>query len=576
MKKTIRFLVPLMMLILILGSVVWYLFVYDRDFTRDTLLSQARFQDLHGNARISSWCYNMAYNFSGHDQNVAIELANQYKSDGNYTKAEYTLTEAISSAPTAELYAALCKTYVEQDKLLDAVNLLEHVPEGEIRNILEANRPAAPVTDCEAGYYSQYFDLHLSADGTIYYTTDGEYPSTAGPVYEDGVPLEAGETTVYAIAVSDNGLVSPVTALGYTITGVIEEVSFTDATLESAIRELAGVSGDRTLYTNQLWDITEFTAPEGVSDYTDLSLLPNLKSLTIQNQTLSTLSWLSSLSWLEELDLTGCSFPAEDLSYVAALPYLSSLTLAECSLSTISGLAGAQLLSHLDLSRNTIRNLDVLAAMATLTELNLQHNAVTDLSSLSGLVNLETLDVSFNAVTSLTPLASCTQLHQVTAGNNQLTSISGVENLPLLTSLSVDYNSITDVSALSACTSLTELNIGSNAITDITALSTLTNLEVFDFSSNQVSELPAWPEGCPLRTIDGSYNGLTSIDVLANMDSLTHVYMDYNALTNIDALADNYCLVQVNVFGNQIADVSALRSHDIIVNYDPTYSASAD
>lgn len=573
MKKVIRFLVPLMMLIFILGSIFWYLFVYDRDFTRDTLLSQARFQDLHGNARISSWCYNMAYNFSGRDQNVAIELANQYKSDGNFTKAEYTLTEAIVTSPTAELYAALCRTYVEQDKLLDAVALLQNIPDGEIRNILEANRPASPTPDQAAGYYSQYFDLHLSAAGAIYYTTDGDYPSTAGPVYGDGIPLEAGETSLKAIAVADNGLVSPLVTLDYTITGVIEEVAFTDPALEAAIRELVGVTGGRTIYSNQLWGVTEFTAPEGVADYADLALLPNLKTLTIQNQDLATLSWLSSLSWLETLDLTGCSFPADELRYAAELPYLNSLTLADCSLSTIAGLSGAQLLTHLDLSRNTIRNLDALAPMATLTELNLQHNAVTDLSILAGLMNLETLDISFNAVTSLEPLASCTRLSSVTAGNNQLTNIYGVENLPLLTLLSVDYNSITDVSALAACTGLKELNIGSNSITDITALSTLVNLEVFDFSSNQISQLPDWPNSIPLRTIDGSYNGLTDIDVLAGMGSLTHVYMDYNALTDINALADNYCLVQVNVFGNQIGDVSALRSHDIIVNYDPTHSS---
>ena len=187
MKKAVRFLVPLLLLIVIVGSIFWYLFIYDRDFTRDTLLSQARFQDLHGNARISSWCYNMAYNFSGHDQNVAIELANQYKSAGNYTKAEYTLAGAINSAPTAELYAALCKTYVEQDKLLDAVNMLDNIPDPEIRAILDANRPYAPVPDSEPGYFSQYIDLHLSSNGTIYYTTDGEFPSTARPVYDGGL-----------------------------------------------------------------------------------------------------------------------------------------------------------------------------------------------------------------------------------------------------------------------------------------------------------------------------------------------------------------------------------------------------
>ena len=78
MKKVLKFLVPLIMIAVIATSVVWYLFIYDREFTRDTLLSQARFQDEHGNSRLSAWFYDMAYSFSGHDENVAIELANQY------------------------------------------------------------------------------------------------------------------------------------------------------------------------------------------------------------------------------------------------------------------------------------------------------------------------------------------------------------------------------------------------------------------------------------------------------------------------------------------------------------------
>ena len=112
MKKATRFLVPLMLGLLIVASIFWYLFIYDRDFTRDTLLEQARFHDLHGNSRMSSWFYDMAYSFSGHDENVAIELANQYKGDGNYTKAEYTLTKSFNDGATVELYTALCKTFV--------------------------------------------------------------------------------------------------------------------------------------------------------------------------------------------------------------------------------------------------------------------------------------------------------------------------------------------------------------------------------------------------------------------------------------------------------------------------------
>ncbi len=570
MKKATRLLVPVLLAILILVSVFWYLFEYDREFTQDTLLGQARFNDLHGNSRLSSFFYDLAYDFSGKDENIAIEFADQYKSAGNYTKAEYILTNAINSGATVELYTALCKTYVEQDKLLDAVNMMENISDPQIKSQLDALRPSAPAADFESGYYSRHIDIRLSSNGTIFYTTDGEYPSINGAYFTEPLTLPSGETTIYAISVNESGLVSPIAILTYTITGVIEEVTFADTAMEAAMREQIGADPEDPVYTNQLWNITDFTVPEGVSDYSDLELLPYLQKLTIHNQSLDSLSSLSTLSQLTTLDLTSCSFPTEDLSVLASLPQLTHLTLAECGLSTIANLMGAPSLTYLDLNHNSIRNLEVLTQLNTLMEINLNNNAVTDLTHLSSLGNLQILNVDYNSLTSLSPLESCVKLTHISADSNQLTSLSGVESLPLLTHLSVENNQLTDVSILSSCTELTELSISSNTITDISSLSTLTKLQVFDFSANQVADLPQWPDGCPLQSIDGSYNALTSIDSLSNMDSLTHIYMDYNLLTNIDALADNYCLVQVNVFGNEIEDVSALRDHDIIVNYDPT------
>lgn len=575
MKKLTKFLVPLVMGVLILASVVWYLFIYDRPFTRDMLLEQARFQDTHGNAKLSSWFYDAAYDFSGHDDNVAIELANQYKSDGNYTKAELTLTRAIASNPTAEGYAALCKTYVEQDKLMDAVNLLDTIGDPLVHDQLDAMRPYAPSADYPAGYYSQYMDLHLSSTAdTIYYSTDGTYPSINGTVYEECITLPAGETTVCAIAVDENGLVSPVTVLGYTVTGVIEEVAFTDPVMEGTIRAIIGADADDTVFTNELWSITEFIVPQDAADFEDVARMPYLRKLTVQPQNLRGLEFLTSLASLEELDLTGCTFPAEDLQHLASLPALTHLTLSDCSLSTIAGLANAQNLQYLNLSQNTVRHLDVLAPMTSLREIDLQHNAVTDLTPLGSLINLEKLNVAFNNISTLSPLVTCAKLNYLDAGNNQIATLNGVDKLTLLSYLSVEYNNLTSISVLANNTELTNLSIASNSITDITSLKTLTKLEIFDFSSNQVSALPLWPEGCALQTIDGSYNLLTSIDVLKKMQSMTHVYMDYNLLTNIDSIADCFCLVQVNVFGNKIPDVSKLREHDIIVNYDPTLTAS--
>ena len=571
MKKATRFLVSMVLVLLIIASIIWYLFIYDRAFTRDTLLSQARYQAINGNSRLSSWFYDCAYSFSGHDENVAIELANQYKKTGNYTKAELTLTTSIRDNPTVELYTALSEVFAEQDKLLDAVALLDQIPDASIKQQIEQIRPAAPQADQEPGYFSQYIDVHLTSDGdAIYYTTDGDYPSMSGTRYGGSISLPAGETKIRAIAVKKNGLVSPVVELDYTVTGVIEKVEFQDAAMEAAMRDLIHASSTSTVYTDALWGITEFTVPEGARDFSDLAYLPNLTKLVMSEQQIPSLECLTPLTKLVVLDLTGSSFPVADLQILASLPALSSLTMAECSLSTLAGLENAKNLTLLDLRNNTLKNLEPLSAMTSLAELNLQHNAVTDLSALSGLENLVKLNVGFNALTTLAPIQNCTRLAWLNADNNQITILEGIAGLKNLTTLALSNNKLVNVDSIAGLTELTELEIASNTISDISALKTLTKLQSFDFSGNQIAALPEWPEGCALQTIDGSYNALTSIDGLKNMQSLTHIYMDYNLITNIDALQDCYCLVQVNVFGNVIKDVSALRDKDIIVNYDPT------
>ena len=561
MKKFIHFLVPLLLAIVIIVSTGWYLFVYDRDFTRDFLLSQARYNDLYGNSRLSSMFYNLAYEHSGRDENVAIELANQYKSDGNFTKAEVTLSNAIKTKGTVELYSALCKTYVQQDKLMDAVAMLDNIADPAMKATLDSLRPSAPVTSYEPGFYSQYIDVALtSSAGTLYYTTDGSAMI---------VDL-ATKKIIYAISVDNSGLVSAPVIAGYTIGGVIEPAVFADDAVEAAIREILGVSESKILYTNELWDITEFTVPENARSLADLALMPYLRTLTIRNQNLGTLVDLSEMGKLQSLDLTGCTFPAEELSVLAALPSLNQLVLSDCGLSTIAALEGAANLTKLDLSSNTLRNLDVISDMIGLTELNLKHNAVTDLNYLSSLLNLETLDIAFNAIKDLEPLSSCVKLKWLDAGNNQLNRVNGVEGLPLLTYLSLDYNDLTDISILSNCVSLTNLSIANNDIHNILSLSSLVNLDILDFSYNAVENLPDWQDGCALRTIDGSYNMLESIDNLSKLENLSYVYMDYNKLTSVNALADNYRLVQINVYGNEIDTVAELTEHDIIVNYDPT------
>ncbi len=571
MKNPIKRIVPLILVVLIIASIGWYLLVYDRDFTRDMLLSQARFWDSQGHNGVASWFYDQAYSQLDQDEDIAIELAQQYQSDGNYTKAEYTLTNAIADGGTAELYIALCKTFVEQDKLLDAVQMLDNVSDPAIKAELDALRPSAPSVDVAPGLYSQYLPVTVSSDsGSLYVSQDGEYPSIQEDLYSGPITLPGGETVLYTLVVADNGLVSPLTVFQYTVGSVIEEAVFADAAMEAAIRSLLAMEEGQSIMTDQLWDITEFTMPEDAVTIEDLKLFPYLESVTIQDMTIESLSPLAGLTELVSLRLEDCRIDAENLSILANLPSLQRLTLTGCSLSTIADLAGAQNLTYLDLSHNTLRNLEVLTDMTTLYEINLSHNAVTDLTALNTLPALERLDVSYNSLTSLAPMAQSAKLTWLDASHNSLSALDGLDGFTALTHLAVDHNQLTDVSILGACTSLTELSISNNSISDISALASLTALEDFDFSYNQVSELPGWPEGCALVSIDGSYNQITSLYPLRNMENLSYVYMDYNQLENIDAIANCYRLVTVNVYGNKIEDVSKLKEHNIIVNYDPS------
>lgn len=571
MKNSLKTIVPILLALLIIASLVWYCFVYDRDFTRDMLLTQARNNSTNGNPKIASWFYNLAYEYSGQDEIVAIELANQFKAEGNYTKAEYTLSNAIADGGTAELYIALCKTYVEQDKLLDAVNMLDNIADPTIKAELDVVRPSAPVSDPVPGFYSQYIPVNLSSSApSIYFSTNGEYPSTSDPVYTAPFTLGSGETTIYAVAIADNGLVSPLSVMGFTVGGVIEEVSFHDTVIENTVRSMINRNDEKPLYSNELWSIRSFTMPKDATYVDDLTKLSYLQSLEIEGHTFDSLRFLASLTELTELKLTDCRIQVEDLEIIAALPNLTRLTLSGCSLSTIAGLEKAQNLEYINLSNNTIRNLEPLAHLMKLKEIDLSHNALTGLNVLSSLTNLEKLNVCYNSLTSIAPLATCTKLNWLNADHNEIPALSGVDNLPALRYLSVNHNTLSDVSVLSGCTTLTELYIASNSIEDITSLSTLTNLEVFDFSNNKVVQLPVWPDGSKLRTIDGSHNAITSLDNLQNQNNLTHVNMDYNKIKSIKALANCYKLVIVNVYGNEIDGVKELTDRGIIVNWDPT------
>ena len=570
MKSSLKRILPILLAILVLCSIFWYLFVYDRNFTRDLLLWSAQTLEQNGNHPAAIWFYRQAYVQSGDDQAVAIALARQFKDSGNYTQAEATLSNAIAENPSAELYVELSKTYVEQNKLLDAVNMLENITDPGMKAQLEAMRPATPVTDTPPSYYNQYIDVAISCGtGTLYVSTDREYPSITEDLYTESIPLPGGETMVYALAVGENGLVSHLAVFGYTIGGVVEPVTLADKAVEDSIRKILGFSAEQTILTSDLWGITEFTVPQDTLDFSDLKYLTGLNKLVIRDCSFKELSAISSLTQLTDLEIRNFSLSNADLSAIAGLPNLTRLTLSDCSLSTIEKLSSLRNLVYLDLSGNTIRDIDALSFMSELHELDLSSNAVTSLNAISGLQKLARLDLYGNSVSSLIPISSCTGLVWLDVSANRLDSLSGVESMKQLSCLYAASNALTDISLVTANTILMELDISDNNLTDISALSQLMQLQGLNFSHNQVTALPEFSKDCSLIVIDGSYNQLGTLVPLGGLKMLNKVILDYNNIYWVDPLAKCYNLVQLDIFGNPISDVSKLTEMGVIVNYSP-------
>lgn len=572
MKKTIRILIPIFLAAAILLCTAWYLFVYDRDFTRDVLVSCARYCEQQGDHNTAAWFYNAAYAQSGNNDAVAIELARQYKASGNYTKAEYTLSNAIIDGGGLDLYIELCKTYVEQDKLLDAQQFLNGITNEQVKSQLDQMRPKTPAVSHEPGTYNQYISIAVEAEqGTLYVTTDGSYPSTSQSPYTQPLELVNGENIIRAVSVADNGLISQLAVYSYTIVGIVEPVQFSDAAIEAELRSLLGIPGDTIVYTDDLWNIAEFTVPVNAQSYDDLAYLIRLKKLTVNQGIASEMDILSELRSLESLTVTETALSQDAISYISAMTALTELTLDSCGITNISDFNMLSDLAVLDLSNNTVRNIEAISAMTKLQVLDLSHNALEELSALKDLTTLKFLDVSHNSLTSLADISNLTGLTQLNAGNNSITDLGQIELLSSLTKLTLEFNFLTDVSPLSGCTGLSELDISDNSLTSISVLNTLTELTYLDFSHNQVTELPQFPTDCALVTIDGSHNKLSSLDALAGLEHLNIVKMNYNEkIKSVEKLAECPMLIEVNIYGTSVSDVSALTYQSIVVKYDPT------
>ena len=576
MKRFLKILLPVVLSIVIIAGVCWYFLSYDKGFTQDVLRSWGSYFADKEQMKIAAKFYDLAYRQNYDPDGVAIEIAEKYIQIGNYTKAEAALYNAIEDGGDVPVYIALSKAYVAQDKLYDAVELLDGVKDPKIKQKLDELRPACPTSPNEQKTYHQLISVTIEApDSKLYVNPNGEYPSVSTHEYPGPIALSEGENLIYAVAVSENGLVSPLSILKFEVSGVIEIVEFQDSAIEAEVRKLLNIPGNKAIYSNELWDITAFTIPANAENYSDLRYMLYLQSLTVENGVPGQLTVLdrsidSLADTLKILSIQNTALSAEDLDVISRLTGLEYLILDGCGLSTTAQLSQLTKLVKLNINNNAVRNISAITQMPNLKELYMQRNALNDLTAVASCASLEILDISYNALTDIAPIAGLAELKALNISQNEIQDLAALSQLKNLDTLSATDNQISDISALSGCTKLTVADLSNNQISTLDALAAHTNIIYLKFSHNQVTELPKWDPSAALVTIDGSYNQISDLTPLGDLKNINNILMDYNEnIQSVDALANCPVLIQVNVYGTKVTDVSMLTEQSIIVNYNP-------
>ena len=554
MKYILKIFLIVLLVVAIIGAACWFFLVQRPDLTMSVF---AHWGDYFYDARRYNRAvslYETACKLSPDNANLPVRLAQAYINSGNYTKAEYTLVSAITNNPeSVQLYVALSKTYIEQDKILDAEQMLDRITSADVKAQIDALRPNAPVLSPESGYYSEYIDVAVTATGgTAYLAVNQDYPSIETDAYEAPVTLEAGDSKVVVVTVAENGLVSDAVYGGYTIGSVVEEVKLSDSALDSYVRELLGKSASDTIMSDELWEIEELTLPEGVQDISDLTRFAGLKTLSIQNATGLDLSVLPQLTTLQTLDLSGTTLPTSTLDAIGTLPELKKLVLQSCAVTAINPLVGLSNLEYLDLTNNSVSDLTAITALEHLKDLYLTNNPVKSITYLNSCLELERLHIENCGVSRLSSLAGNTSLQELYASNNE----------------------ISDISVLSDCVSLSVLDISDNQVKDVSVIANLPELTYFLASHNQIESLPAFDTAtCKLVRINVNNNQLTDLSPLKGLPALNYIFADYNQISDISGLEDCPLLTQLNLFDNPVneAQVKALQEIGRIVNYTPGY-----
>lgn len=517
---------------LLLSALIFFLFL--KNPFASLFASQGEKALKDGDIETAKSKYSFALSLKKNDEAIYLGYADAMAAADNYDHAIELLEQGINRISGAEaLYLRKVQVYVEAGRIGAAVDFLDGIDNSYINKKLQQQRPADLSYTPTQGKYSRSQDVELTPrkDETIYYTVNGGDPTLSSPVYKEPIHLSAS-STIIAISVSKDGMVSPRLTLTYEIDNANEAIVFEDTAIEQMARAaLNRPVGD--IYAAQLASVTELSsenAQDDIRSLKDLELFPSLNYLHLYDELL-----------------------IEDYSSLARLPSLATLTVSKCALND-----------------DTLAQIN---ACSQLTNLNISYNQITSLDAISELTYLEHLDASNNEISSVAAV-EYPALISLNLSNNWLSDLSGIETFSSLTSLDVSGNLISDLTPITKLSELIELRLANNSPNNIKSLSSLKKLVSLDISGCGLASLSIVNNFPALTCLSASDNEIASLSTFKKQ--VDELYINKNPLVDLSPLKDQKNLQTLEVVGTQVKDISCLTDLPQLSTLDITDTAVTD
>lgn len=484
--------------------------------------------------------FSSALNLKKNREAIYLGYGEALSAQDRYSEAVEILEQGIDRLGGAEaLYLAKAGVLTDAGKIGTAADFLDNITDTYINKKIQNSRPADLVYSPQQGKYgkTQKITIEIRKGEKVYYTLNGEDPSLSSSVYKEPITISTS-CTLTAVAVREDGLVSPRLKATYEIDNANEAIEFTDAKIEKMVRAALDRSSGN-LYASQLAKVIEL-GNDGIDgeirSLKDLEYLPNLQTLRINGELLiEDYAPLSGLTALRILSMSGCALSDTDLAHISGLTSLTELSINDNHITSLTDLSQLTALEFLNASENELTTTVDIAAFPALRYLHLTDNELYDLNGLTELTELLYLDITKNSVTDLEPLAGLTKLEELYLRGNRPSNVKKLSNLPALTRLDLSNCGLASLSVVNNFKALKALYAGEN---EIASLSTF---------NKQLEEL----------YISG--NPLADLSTLKNQTGLTMLEVADTQIEDVSALAASKSLISLDISGTAVTDATVLK-----------------